>query len=124
MSCCSDKMEPLKSASCCTPRDTAQHASHSMRETGCGCSPVVQDQQTRRVVGVVTERDVVHKVAAEGRAPSEVYVAEIMSPASACCGAGASLEEAKRKLHEHNATCLPVVDPAGNCCGTIRVDHL
>ncbi|MDP9052184.1 MAG: CBS domain-containing protein [Acidobacteriota bacterium] len=124
MSCCSDKMEPLKSASCCTPNDTAQHASHSMRDTGCGCSPVVEDKQTRKLVGVVTERDVVHKVAAEGRAPSEVQVADIMSPVSACCGVEASLEEAKRKLHEHNATSLPVVDAGGSCCGTISVHQV
>ena len=124
MSCCSDKMEPLKTASCCTPRDTAKQASHSMRETGCGCCPVVEDKQTHKVVGVVTERDVVHKVAADGRVPSEVQVDAIMSPASACCSAETSLEDAKRKLHEHNATSLPVVDAEGRCCGTISVHHL
>lgn len=124
MSCCSDKMEPLKSESCCTPRDTAQQAARSMRETKCGCAPVVEDKQTRKVVGVVTERDLVHKLAAEGRLASEVHVAEIMSPVSACCASEASLEDAKQKLREHNTTSLPVVDTAGNCCGTISVHGL
>jgi CBS domain-containing protein len=124
MSCCSDKMKPVKADSCCTPRDTAQRASTTMRETGCGCSPVVKDKESRKVVGVVTERDVCHKVGAEDRRASEVRVEEIMRSASACCGKDESLEEVRRKLHEHKATSLPVVDSVGDCCGTISAHDL
>jgi CBS domain-containing protein len=119
MSCCSDKMKPVEADSCCTPRDTAQHASTTMSKTGCGCSPVVEDKESRKLVGVVTERDVCHKVAADDRRASEVKVEEIMRSASACCGKDESLEEVRRKLHEQKATSLPVVDSVGNCCGTI-----
>jgi CBS domain-containing protein len=51
-------------------------------------------------------------------------VEEIMRPASACCGADDSVEEARRKLDEHPATSLPVVNKAGSCCGTISSHHL
>jgi CBS domain-containing protein len=124
MSCCGDKMEPVKSDSCCTPRDTAQQASIAMRKTGCGCSPVVKDRETRKVVGVVTERDVCHKVVADDRRASEVRVEEIMHSTAACCGKDDSLEAVRRKLHEHKATSLPVVDSAGDCCGTISAHNL
>ncbi len=124
MSCCSDKMEAVKADSCCTPRDTAQQASIAMRKTGCGCSPVVRDKESRKVVGVVTERDLCHKVAADDRRASEVRVEEIMSSTSACCSKDESLEDVRRKLHEHKATSLPVVDSAGDCCGTISAHHL
>ena len=124
MSCCSDVMKPIEESSCCTPQDTTQRAAQAMRETGCGCAPVVEDKQSRRLVGVVTERDVCHSVAADDRRASEVPVKEIMRPASACCGADEPLEEARRKLHEHRATSLPVVDKAGSCCGTISAHHL
>jgi CBS domain-containing protein len=53
-----------------------------------------------------------------------VRVGEIMRPASACCGADEPVEEARRKLHEHRATSLPVVDKAGGCCGTVSVHGL
>ncbi len=115
MSCCKDKMEPVQSDSCCTPRETSQHAALTMRKTGCGCAPVVEDKEGRRLVGVVTERDVCHHVAADDRRPSEVPVEEIMRPASACCGMDESLEEARRKLDAHRSTSLPVVDKGG-CC--------
>jgi CBS domain-containing protein len=90
-----------------------------MRVSGCGCAPVIENTENLKLVGVVTERDVCCGVAAEDRRASEIRVEEIMRPASACCGADAPVEEARRKLHEHRTTSLPVVDKAGACCGTV-----
>lgn len=120
MSCCSDVMKPIEAASCCTPQDTAATAAKAMKTSGCGCSPVVENKENLNLVGVVTERDICHSVAAEDLKASEVRVEEIMRPAAgACCGADESVEEARRKLDEHQATSLPVVDKAGSCCGTV-----
>jgi CBS domain-containing protein len=47
-----------------------------------------------------------------------------MRSAAACCGAAEPVEEARRKLHEHRATSLPVVDSTGGCCGTVSVHGL
>lgn len=124
MSCCSDVMEPIKASSCCTPKDTAARAAQAMRTSGCGCAPVVEDSERLKLVGVVTERDVCCGVAADDRHASEVRVEEIMRPRSACCGADEPVDEARRKLHEHHATSLPVADSAGGCCGTVSVHRL
>jgi CBS domain-containing protein len=95
-----------------------------MRASGCGCAPVVEDTDRLKLAGVVTERDVCCSVAADDRRASEVPVAEIMRPASACCGADEPIEAARRKLHQHRATSLPVVDKAGGCCGTVSLHEL
>ena len=124
MSCCSDVMKPIEAASCCTPQDTARDAAKAMRDTGCRCSPVVEDKQDLKLVGVVTAHDISHHVAAEDRKASEVPVKDIMKPASACCGVDEPVEDARRKMHEHQATSLPVVDKAGSCCGTVSVHNL
>lgn len=124
MSCCSDVMKPIEVASCCTPKDTAATAAKAMRESGCGCAPVVENKEKLNLVGVVTERDICHGVAADDRLASEVRVEEIMRPAAACCGADETVEEARRKLVEHRATSLPVVNKAGSCCGTISLHHI
>ncbi len=124
MDCCSDVMKPIDVASCCAPQDTAAHAARAMRTSGCGCTPVVEDTRTMKLVGVVTERDVCCGVAADDRRPSEVSVKEIMRPLAACCGADAPAEEARRKLHEHRATSLPVADSSGCCCGTVSGHQL
>ena len=119
MSCCSDVMRPIEASSCCTPKDSAQHAARTMRDSGCGCAPVVNSADDLTLVGVVTERDVCCAVAADDRQASAVRVEDIMRPASACCGAAEPVEAGRRKLHEHRATSLPVVDKAGGCCGTV-----
>ena len=124
MSCCKDMMETVALESCCSPQDTAQAAAQKMRKTGCGCAPVVEAEPSRRLVGVVTERDVCHDVATVDRRPSEILVEEIMRPASACCGIDDTIEQARHKLDTHKATSLPVVDKAGSCCGTISSHHL
>lgn len=119
MTCCRDVMKPIDTAACCTPNDTAADAARAMRTSGCGCVPVVEHADTTKLVGVVTEHDVCCQVAADDRRASEVRVAEIMRPASACCAAEDPIDTARRKLHEHQATSLPVVDNAGGCCGTV-----
>ncbi len=124
MSCCSDVMEPIEASSCCTPKDSAADAARAMRTSGCGCAPVVEDSSTRKVVGVVTERDVCCGVAADDRQASDVPVTDIMRPASACCSANEPVDQARRTLHEHRVTSLPVVDDAGNCCGIVSAHHL
>ena len=124
MSCCNDVMQPIDASSCCTPQDTAAHAARAMRDSGSGCTPVVADKDNLKLVGVVTERDVCCGVAADDRRASEVRVEEIMRPSSACCDADEPVEDVRRKLHEHRATSLPVVDKAGGCCGTVSVHSL
>ena len=124
MSCGSDVMEPIQASSCCTPQDTAADAARAMRDSGHGCAPVVEDADNLKLVGVVTERDVCCGVAADDRRASEVRVEAIMQPSSACCDADESIEDAHRKLHEHRATTLPVVDKAGGCCGTVSIHNL
>ena len=124
MSCCSDVMKPIAASSCCTPQDTAAHAARAMRDSGCGCAPVVEDTESLKLVGVVTERDVCCGVAADDRRASEVRVAEIMRPSSACCDAEEPVAGARRKLYEHRTTSLPVMDKAGGCCGTVSIHNV
>lgn len=124
MSCCNDVMNPIEVSSCCTPQDTAAHAARAMRDSGCGCAPVVKDTESRKLVGVVTERDVCCRVAADDHRASEVRVEQIMRPVSACCHADEPVEVARQKLHEHRATSLPVADKSGGCCGTVSIHSL
>ena len=124
MTCCSDVMKPIEASSCCTTKDTVAHAARAIRDSGCGCAPVVEDTETLTLVGVVTERDVCCGVVAEDRNASDVRVEEIMRPLSACCGADEPVDDARRKLHEHGATSLPVVYGSGSCCGTVSVHRL
>ena len=83
---------------------TAVKAARAMRQPGCGCAPVAADTKDKKLVGVVTERDVCCWVVTDDRHASDVRVAESMRLPSACCGAHEPVEEARRKLREHRAT--------------------
>ena len=124
MSCCSDVMDPIDASSCCTPKDTVAHAAQAMRNSGCGCAPVVEDLESMKLVGVVTEHDVCCSVAADDRRASEVPVEEVMRPVSACCQADQPTEEARQQLQDHQAISLPVADTSGGCCGTVSIHSL
>ena len=117
-------MEKVEAESCCTPEDTAHDAAKAMKSSGCGCAPVVEDKQELKLAGVVTAQDISHHVAAEDRKASEVYVKDIMKPISACCKSNETLEEAGQKMHDHQASSLPVMDKEGSCCGTVSSKHL
>lgn len=124
MSCCSEVMKPIEKSSCCTPEDTTKTAAEAMRHSGCGCAPVVDNKEDLGLVGVVTERDICHSVAAEDLLASDVMVEDVMQPATSCCSDDEPVEEAERKLHEHHSTGLPVVNKEGGCCGTISSDQI
>ena len=124
VTCCGDVMEPIEATSCCTPQDATAHAARAMSNSGCGCAPVVEDRENLKLVGVVTERDVCCHVAATQGRTTEVTVKEIMQPSSSCCGADDAVDDARRKLYEHRARSLPVVDKSGNCCGTVSAHHV
>ncbi len=124
MSCCGDVMEKIEADSCCTPEDTAHDAAKAMKTSGCGCSPVVEDKEGLKLVGVVTSHDISHHVAAENLKASDVSVKDIMKPIAACCKSNETLEDAAQKMHDHQASSLPVMDKEGSCCGTVSSKHL
>ncbi len=124
MSCCSDVMKPIDVSACCTPQDTAARAAQVIRDSGCGCAPVIENTESLKVIGVVTERDICCRVAADNLKASEVGVTDSMQPSSACCGVDEPLEEARRKMDEHKTSSLPVVDKTGSCCGTVSLHHI
>jgi CBS domain-containing protein len=64
---------------CVTPEDTVTRAAEIMRDSDVGVVPVVEDQGTMRLAGVVTDRDIAVRVVAEGRNSNEIYTREVMS---------------------------------------------
>src|SRR5690606_18453015 len=59
-----------------SPHDNLQHAARLMAEWNVGSLPVCDG---RRLVGMLSDRDITVRATAEGRAPDEVQVSEVMS---------------------------------------------
>lgn len=107
-----------RSPACCTPDDSAERAAALMEENDCGCVPVVEDQETRKLIGLVTDRDIALRGAGRGRDAS-TPVRELMSTDVSCCGTDSDVEEAERIMTERQVRRVPVIDEAGCCVGMI-----
>ena len=103
---------------CCTPQDTVRRATELMAERDCGSLPVVEDMDGRRLVGVVTDRDVALRAVARGNGP-DTPVGDVMSASPSCCGPDDELSAVERIMADKQVRRVPVVDDAGCCVGMI-----
>jgi CBS domain-containing protein len=101
---------------CCTPDHTVQDAARMMQDHDCGCIPVVDD--ARRLVGVVTDRDLACRCLAAGLGP-DTSVAEVMSLSPSCCAPDDDLQYVERIMEERQVRRVPVVDLHGECVGMV-----
>jgi CBS domain-containing protein len=114
------KARELMSAqpACCTPNDTVQEAARLMRECDCGCIPVVEDKESNRLVGVITDRDIACRCTAEGKG-SNTPVREAMSRDPNSCGPDDDIGAVERIMAEDQVRRVPVIDDRGRCIGII-----
>jgi CBS domain-containing protein len=114
---CMDVM--TKNPVCCLPVDSAVTAARIMKEEDVGPVPVIDDPQSRRVVGLVTDRDLAIKVVADGRNPATCKVEDIMTEYVVTCHADDDLECALKAMKEHQVRRIIVVDGEDRLAGII-----
>ncbi len=104
---------------CCTSDTPLDEVARMMVEHHCGCIPVVRDQSSRHLIGVVTDRDIVCRSLAQGVNPLEISVEECMSQPPVTIRPEATVEACCNALERHLLRRLPVVDEQGNCIGIV-----
>jgi CBS domain-containing protein len=95
-------------AQCVGERDDLLHAAKLMAQRDIGSLPICGEDQ--RLKGVLTDRDIVVKVIAEGLDPREVTVGSIAQGKPVTIGADDDAEEILRTMGEHQVRRLPVID--------------
>ncbi|NUO62733.1 MAG: CBS domain-containing protein, partial [Gemmatimonadaceae bacterium] len=68
-----------KNPRCVTPRTSIQEAASLMKSEDVGALPVVESEGSKRLVGMVTDRDIAIRVVADGRDPRSATVSDAMS---------------------------------------------
>jgi CBS domain-containing protein len=102
---------------CCTPESTVREAARLMWEHDCGCIPVVEGD-SRRLVGVVTDRDIACRCVAEGMGP-DTPVGEIMTTDPQGCHPEDDVAAVEQIMMQAKVRRVPVVDARGNCVGMV-----
>jgi CBS domain-containing protein len=87
-----------------------------MVENDCGEIPVV-DEKTRRLEGVVTDRDLVCRVLAADKLPGSVTAREAMSSPVVTVTPETTVEACCELMETNKIRRIPVVDRDGQCCG-------
>ena len=106
-----------ESPACCTPESTVREAARMMLEHDCGCIPVVE-KGAKRLVGVVTDRDIACRCVAEGKGP-DARVQEIMTTDPRCCHPEDDVAAVEQIMMQAQIRRVPVVDVRGDCVGMI-----
>jgi CBS domain-containing protein len=101
----------------CTPESTVRDAAELMRLRDCGCIPVLE-RDSRRLVGVVTDRDIVCRAVAEGRGHG-IQVRRIMTTDPQSCHPEDDIAAVEQIMMRAQVRRVPVVDERGDCVGMI-----
>jgi len=113
-----------KNPAFCAPSSSAQTAALVMQQKDTGIVPVTEDAFSRKLAGVVTDRDLCLAVLAHGRDPSHVWVQECMTREPVTCHLDEEIGAALRRMREHQIRRIPVVDEEGNLKGMVSLADL
>jgi CBS domain-containing protein len=95
-------------ADCVQASQSILDAAKQLADRDVGAMPICGDDD--RLKGMLTDRDIVVKVLAQGKDPSSTKVSELAEGKPVTIGADDSIEEALRTMSEHKVRRLPVID--------------
>jgi len=106
---------------CSLPTDPVSQAARVMRREDVGAVPVISDEQSRTLIGIVTDRDLAIKVVAESRDPNQTAVGDVMTATIVACRANDDLSSAIKAMEEHQIRRIPVLDGDSRIIGIISL---
>jgi CBS domain-containing protein len=110
---------------CATPDDSVIEVARIMEQRDVGIVPIVESQDTRRVVGVLTDRDIVLRVVAEGRDPNLVVsVNEIMTDEVISCSNTDDVLQVEELMKKYQVHRVLVIDDSGSVVGIVATADL
>lgn len=104
---------------CCCGTDSIQKAAQAMKNYNCGSVPVCDN---KKVIGVITDRDIVLKGVAQGKANCRVE--ECMSNKVVTSSPDTDAHEAADLMAQHQIRRLPIVNASGELCGIVSIGDL
>jgi FOG: CBS domain len=116
---CSEIM--TKNVTTCGPDTAIRDVADMMDDDNVGSIPVLDNG---RLVGIVTDRDIVCRVIAEGLDSRTTKAREVMSEDIITCTADDSLIDAIRKMGEHQIRRIPICDLNGRLRGIIALGDI
>jgi CBS domain-containing protein len=103
------------------PEDSIREAARKMTELDCGILPVGEND---RLIGMLSDRDIVTRAVAEGYDPDECYVREIMSRDVMYCYEDETSDDLARNMAGLQVKRLPVLSRDKRLVGIVSLGDL
>jgi CBS domain-containing protein len=97
-------------------------AAQLMWENDCGVLPIIKDG--RKVIGMITDRDICMAVAMRDTNPSSVSVEDVMTGQVYSVNPEDNLDQALEAMQEHKIRRLPVVNAEGELEGILSMNDV
>jgi CBS domain-containing protein len=110
----------MKPAELLAPDATVQAATQAMVELGVDALAVGVDG---RVEGIITDRDILIRLVAEGRDAATTLAHDIMSRDVVTCSPEDEVEAVLNDMELHQIRRMPVVDQDGKLIGMVGIDR-
>ena len=104
---------------CCLPLDSVAKAAELMKNGNFGSIPVIENEQTQKLVGIVTDRDLAITIVAEGRDAKSTNVDAVMTYKVVSCRADDDLQKALDSMAKQKLRRIPIVDHDNRIVGII-----
>lgn len=104
---------------CCTPDSSLREIAQMMVEHDCGLIPVVENQQTKKPIGTVTDRDITIRAFTTGRNPLELKASDVMTMGITTVSPETSVQECAEVMEDKKIRRVIVVDDNGRCSGIV-----
>ncbi|MFL5582312.1 MAG: CBS domain-containing protein [Gemmatimonadaceae bacterium] len=106
-----------KNPSCVTPEMSIRDAARLMKTEDVGVLPVVESEGSKRVVGLVTDRDIAVRAVAEGRA--EASVRDVMTADPRTAREDDDVDNVMSLMGQEQVRRIPIVDERGQLVGIV-----
>jgi CBS domain-containing protein len=117
MQTCQDLM--TANPTCCTPDESVVRIAKLMKTENVGSIPICEDRTTKKLVGIVTDRDLALCVVAAGKDPNTVKAKDVMTRDPITCRPEQDFESAVNSMESHQIRRMPVVAEGGVLLGII-----
>lgn len=104
-----------------SPDYTIQEAAQKMKQRDIGVLPVCEDE---RLVGMLTDRDIVVRSTAEGNSPDNMKVRHVMTPNIEWCFEDQEIEDVCNQMQKKKIRRLPVMNRDKKLVGIVSLGDL
>lgn len=104
---------------CCLATDTAQKVAKTMCDKSIGSLPVVTDHETRKLIGMITDRDLCCSVVAQGLDPRKAEIQKLATANPFSCSKDDNIDSCERLMQEHQVRRIPIVDRDNRVIGIV-----